>query len=201
MPASRPIYEFPALPGPIAPSHAPNGSTAPLAHWAGDAANLLSDAFHWPEVPADAPADTPLAMWSGWIPDPDDPSPTFRHASPLTWMPAARAALEQRLLDARRMGLALALRPHARHAISDVPGVLDLARRHEHARVLLDPLAMLTDDMLPRAADHLRRILSDLATLPTILAVVGGAHADLLALIDELVPPHVPLVRPAETAP
>ena len=203
MSRARPTYTLPPIAGPIAPTHA---GDPPLAHWAGDAPNLLDAAFRWPTRDEGLPAATPLAIWSGWISDEDDPAPGPPQTSPRTWMPAARATLEQRLIEARNMGLTLALRPHASHVISDVPGVLDLTRRHAHVRVLLDPCAMLTGDMLSRAHDHVRRILGDLAPLTdplaALLAVVmpEPPPRDFLALLDELVPPHIPLVGGAPGA-
>ena len=215
---SRAIYVLPESRGPITlhTSIEPSAATPrAIACWLGDDTNWLSNdpgAFAWPE-PGIA-HELPPALWSGWLTEDDDSgSGGSATPSPRTWMGAARGPLEARLIEARRRGLAVTIRPHALHAISDAPGVLDLLRRHDHAGVLLDPLVMLPVAWLAtlppgarsdRAEDHVRKLLADLAALPAVVGIViapprgaedPDSQAELaLSLAIELAPPTLPLV-------
>lgn len=119
------------------------------------------------------------AMWSGGMGD------TLFESTPRTWMSAGRerfvAAVQEASAWACARGVTIALRPHARHALSDLPSVLALLGVQKGGAalgppkgvgVLLDPMAMLTAGLLPAADEHLERVLGAAAGLPGVVGVV-----------------------------
>lgn len=96
-------------------------------------------------------------------------------AHPGTWGPRGWAAMEGACERAARgSACVFAVRPHARHVVSDVPGVrrfggVVASRLPGRFRLLLDPPAMLDVSHLERhaAEDHLRRIAAEVPTLDT----------------------------------
>ncbi len=110
-------------------------------------------------------------------------------AHPGTWGPRGWAALEGACARAA-MGSAcvLAVRPHARHVVSDLPGVrrfgeVVAARFPGRFCLLLDPLAMLDVSHLERGAaeDQLRRVAaavpeSDTPEFPLLGLVVTNVR-------------------------
>lgn len=57
-------------------------------------------------------------------------------------------------------------------AISDVPSALGFLRGSERRRLLLDPVGMLTSEMIPRAREHLERSREAFAEHPQVSGVV-----------------------------
>jgi hypothetical protein len=71
------------------------------------------------------------------------------------------------------LGATLCLRPGAAEVLSDVPSCLVFLRSSEGAaRLVVDPVALLTASMMERADDHLERILSALAGHPGVEALL-----------------------------
>lgn len=98
----------------------------------------------------------------------------------LPWMPAARAAF-QAATDALRTKPPIVgeywLWPSAGGVLSDVPSTQTFFRGTTGFRLLLDPASLLTPAMIPKAEDHLERIMAGLGAL---------ASAVLLANIEPL---------------
>lgn len=108
-----------------------------------------------------------------------DNNPARWAPDPRTWGPSGWAALDSRLAA---LAAPLIIRTHARHVVSDTPGIVHLLRAHPppHVNVLVDPVSMLTPEMLKsgHAADHLRRtfeaIASPLLPRPVAGVIVAG---------------------------
>ncbi len=119
------------------------------------------------EFAVDAPR---WVVWSG------TPAEGLFDESPLIWSPASWAKFEVGLRHVAAMAgeRRVLVRPHARHVVSDLPSCLRVLERTsvENARVLLDPAAMLTEDMQKNAEDHVTRILEGLGGHPGVEAVV-----------------------------
>ncbi len=133
----------------------------PLAAWC--PVNILADTI--PPLPA---ADFPphIVVPSGWFSEdvrPLSDSEVYPE-DPRTWMGEGRARLDEiapRLADqCARRGARLALTTHARQVLADPHACNAFLTTHEHAPIdiALDPVAMLTANMLALAEDHLRRI-------------------------------------------
>ncbi len=123
---------------------------------------------------ASAPAG-PVCVWAGTTAD--EPF----GIDPRAWMPRARAELFERLRQLCQLASAQArevwMRPHARHAVGDLPIIAKWCIEPPAAnfRVLLDPCSLLTAQMLPLAEDHLGRIFGAAAgqfVLPRLAGVV-----------------------------
>lgn len=71
-------------------------------------------------------------------------------------------------------GSRLCLRPRAADVLSDLPSCLTFLRSPAAAaaRLVLDPMALLTPSMLERADDHLERILGTLGGHPQVAALM-----------------------------
>lgn len=138
----------------------------PFAEWR--AANPI-DA---PPVPTPHPAAPRLATWSGWLSD-DDARPSHRTWTPEGWNAMDRW-LDETLPRLDEAGHTLLLRPDASHILSDARSCLTILQQRQSPglRLLLDPVAMLTPDMLTDADDHLRRLLDTLLHHPATAAVV-----------------------------
>ncbi len=153
-------------------------------------------------------------------PDPTDPADPNTDFIP-TWSPAAWAALVEHLTAFRARGVPLAIRPHARHVVSDVPSCARLLRHLAEpsapasaalapCALLFDPAAIVPDDE-PRPAvrvDLLTRAyeaVPDLAALGPLLAVVvapcPGVPADLPAALAAALPTDIGLAHPSESTP
>jgi len=126
------------------------------------------------DVLASAPAG-PVCVWAGTTAD--EPF----GIDPRAWMPRARAELFERLRKlcelASKQTREVWLRPHARHAVGDLPIIAKWCIEPPAAnfRVLLDPCSLLTAQMLPLAEDHLGRIFAATAgqfVLPRLAGVV-----------------------------
>ena len=108
------------------------------------------------DCPVSQPGEWAI-FWSGWLGD-EEPEAGWFERSPGQWLPSARNTWD-RVATALDRIPQLALRPHARHLLSDGPGCLNWLRGGEGRRLLLDPVAMLEPEMLPDADDHVRRLL------------------------------------------
>jgi hypothetical protein len=123
-------------------------------------------------------------------------------AHPRTWGTAGWAALEAAAAGiASQSKAALAIRPHARHVVSDIPGIrrfgTSIAAHHPgRFQLLLDPASMLDLSHIEHrsAEDTLRRIAAELPALdtpelPLIGVVVANIRRDgdrlLLVPIDD----------------
>ncbi|HZW07612.1 MAG TPA: hypothetical protein VFF65_10855 [Phycisphaerales bacterium] len=123
---------------------------------------------YWVDKPllrqADAVVPMTVAAWSGTIIESED---AFA-ADVRNWSVAARSELHDKL--DRLCALAvekgvtgrLLLRPHARHVLSDWHTCARFMMQRETAGdsrtgLLVDPAAMLTEQMLTRSAEHLER--------------------------------------------
>lgn len=125
---------------------------------------------------AGAPAG-PVCLWAGTTAD--EPF----GIDPRAWMPRARAELFLRLAElcaiAAGQGREVWLRPHARHAVGDLPIIVKwcIEPPAKNFRILLDPCSLLTAQMLPLAEDHLTRIFGaagEQFILPRLAGVVVG---------------------------
>jgi hypothetical protein len=127
-----------------------------------------------------------LVLYSGWLGGGARPQDGIfpRHDEDhRTWMPQAHIALDQAWAHLREesaeRGITVLLRPHARHVLSDPHSCLAFLRRQEGEPakagglgLIPDPAALLTEAMLPRAEDHLRRAFETLGGHPRTAAVI-----------------------------
>ena len=103
-----------------------------------------------------------LAMWSGWLDAQSDIETGAFEPSLATWTRPGQEAFVEWLtsqLRAHNDSSPLLLRPHARHVLSDPQRVLSSFRDRSSSpvRLLLEPTAFLTPEMIDDADDHLRR--------------------------------------------
>lgn len=115
-----------------------------------------------------------VVVWSGWLgADDEDRAPGVR-----TWGRAGREAFEElcdRLAETTRpRGVTVLVRSHARHVLSDTPSCADFLRRRagDGLGLLLDTASMLTPSMLAHGAEHVARIVGDLASMTGVGAVL-----------------------------
>jgi hypothetical protein len=86
-------------------------------------------------------------------------------------------------------GIQLWLRPHARHVLADPQSCMSFLSRRtmQPIRLLLEPAAFLTHEMLAHAEDHLARAFEALGSHPGVAAVllanVGHAPSDDAPLV------------------
>lgn len=98
----------------------------------------------------------------------------------LPWMPAARTAFQKDIESLRANPPEVGeywLWPSTGGVLSDVPSTQTFFRSTAGFRLLLDPASLLTPAMIPKAEDHLERIMAGLGEL---------ASAVLLANIEPL---------------
>ncbi len=165
------------------------------------------------------PVQVPAVCWSGSLAEIDDaepvepssdpravvqspePSPlaSLWQSHPLTWSARGWTELERRIQAEHKP---LVLRTHARHVVSDLPGVTRLLKiatelpracnkseRHlPRLQVLIDPASMLTGSMLAggarQALDHVRRTLEWCAEHGTHPAVWGVVVSNVRTRAD-----------------
>lgn len=113
-----------------------------------------------------------VVLPSGWIAaaEPDGDGVDFR-----THSGAGYTQLEEVLAALRGVtSPSLCLHPSAGHVLSDIPSCLMFLRGRSGADVqlLLDPMAMMTAEMAPRADEHVERVLESLADHPAVAGVV-----------------------------
>ena len=136
--------------------------------------------------PAPPAAGSLEARWTGWLDAECDPGRSVFQPAFRTWgqpgLDAFNAWLDS-ALQAHDHDRPLLLRPHARHVLSDPQRVLNLFRSREGApmKLLLEPAAFLTPEMVADAPDHLRRAFEALLpqrwTWGTLLTGVRNAEA------------------------
>lgn len=119
-------------------------------------------------------ASTRILCWSGWFGD--DAQKFDRDFR--TWTKEGWAALDawcdQVVPYAAAAGATLCLRPHPRHVLADAQACVSFLKRRESqpVEIFLDAAGLLTASMLPRAEDHLKRIMDALASHPAVPAVL-----------------------------
>lgn len=169
---------------------------------------LLRDANPLASPPPSPASAAASVYWSGWLSD----DPFAR--DPRTWGPAGLSGL-CRWVDAAATPStssspaatppAILLRPHCRHVLSDVQRCLSFFRPSQAGPagrvygpppavgLVLDPVALLEPSMLPRAEDHLSRIILTLGPIADAiwLADASPAHESP----DDIDPP-LPERRP-----
>ena len=121
-----------------------------------------------------------IVAWTGWYGDESEPAAGLFPRDFRTWTPRAWEALRSRIeaaAESRPSTGELLLRPHSRHVISDPQAcVMLLKDLPQGVGILLDPVSMLTPDMLPAAEDHIARAL-EIAAFPRIAGVlIAGAE-------------------------
>lgn len=175
-------------------------------------ANPLAEGFTLPD-PGDARV---VVLPAGTLADPAEGPEA---ADPRNWMGFGRAALDAVVVPlARRLaaeGRRLVLLPHARHVLSDVPSCRRFLADHADLAVgvALAPAALLEPTMVGDVADHLERILRDLAPIAALawledVVVAGDACrrvplgtgilplAPLFAGISARLPAGTPIIAP-----
>lgn len=100
---------------------------------------------------------------------------------PPAWMPGQRARAMMGLEALERMahGRKLVLWPRATDAVSDVPSILTFLRGHPGWEFMLDPMALMTEEMLPRRMEHAMRMLEALGAHPALAGIVVPEDDDL----------------------
>ncbi len=177
----------PTLPSPPARSWFPQGDGRIPGFGTVTTVNPLAEGWEPPATPEGGR----LVLYSGWLGE--QAGPGLWTSSFRTWGPTGRDAFDRltaRLSEAESM---FCFRPHARHVLADPQTCLSFLRAHESDGpdsrgswgfgVLLDPVAMLTPDMLDQAEDHLRRAfgaLADRADVPALLLT----NAELVETTD-----------------
>ena len=140
-----------------------------------------------PQRPPTSSPDTgqPMVAWSGWLGDQPAAGKGLWRSDPATWGPGGLKALHEIIRRLTVNGLTPVLRPHARHLLCDPQRCLSLLNGDgPRFRILLDPVAMLTPDMLKTAEDHLVRAVESLLHRSEVVGVIrcGArlAHDDRL---------------------
>lgn len=145
----------------------------PIAIWC--PINIIAGAI--PAMPA-APFPPRVVTPSGWLPEDADPQSEIYPHSPRTWMGEGRHRLDEvapwlagecALHDCR-----LVLTTHARQVLADPHACRAFLDAHPDAPIdiALDPVAMLTSDMLALAEDHLLRICDAMIDHPRVCMVL-----------------------------
>lgn len=163
--AERPTTERPSSERPSTPPAA--WRTLAGLHGDGDATSQWTgNPVHESPPPIERWPTGRVVVWSGSL------SETAPFAEDLrNWMPAGRDALEawcDRLVGPlATAGRVMLIRPHARQLLSDVAGIVRFLRRHRGERfgMAVAPLDLLTEEMRPDAAEHLRRTFEVLEPL------------------------------------
>ncbi len=143
-----------------------------------------------------------LIAWAGWLDDDRaDPcagrfEPDFRLWTATGW-DALSAGLVSISGTLEAQNATLCLRPHAGCVLSDSQGCLTFLRENLPPRIelLLDPVALLTPDMLAKLDDHLARAFEALGDQPAVVGCVLAAPA----VVGEHVA-HAPLAEHPDLA-
>lgn len=146
------------------------------------------------DLEAPAPGER-LIAWAGWLDDEKaDPAlgrfePDFKVWTAEGWN-ALRVGLAQVAPSLEAAGATLCLRPHAGCVLSDPQSCLNFLRDDQPPGVelLLDPVAMLTPDMLEHAEDHLARAFEAVGDQRLVVGCVLAAPR-----LDEGRVVHAPL--------
>ncbi len=145
----------------------------PIATWC--PINIIAGAV--PAMPA-PPFPPRVVTPSGWLPEDTDPQAEIYPLSPRTWMGEGRHRLDEVapwLADqCARRDSRLALTTHARQVLADPHACSAFLDAHPDAPIdiALDPVAMLTSDMLALAEDHLLRICDAMIDHPRVCVVL-----------------------------
>lgn len=117
------------------------------------------------------------------------------------WMAGAATAFEEglpRLVErAREAGVEIWWRPTHEDVLSDVPSTLTFFRRHSGSGLVVDPWAMMTEEMMPRAEEHVERVLEAIGGHEALRLVVvrpGRVGEIVQRRVDSHVAASVPLV-------
>lgn len=114
-----------------------------------------------------------------------------------SWGCDGKAALDTGLRAAAehcdRRGIELIVWPRLNSIVSDIPGLLSVARGHERVGILLEPAALFPAGAGVRIEDFATR-LKELVALPSVRVICLGSEAGAQ---EEVV---VPWLRLAETA-
>jgi sugar phosphate isomerase/epimerase len=102
--------------------------------------------------------------WTGWIGDgpAEAAERDFRAWGPGAWA-GLTASLRAALPACEDAGVKLVLRPHARHVVSDAQRWVKLREEFPWLGLLLDPVSLMSSEMMGRAEEHLARMASALA--------------------------------------
>jgi len=186
----RPLYMAPLFTQfqPAPPLFSPASNHPPLSHTPTRFASTLpgnlvsSSATLAAQVPE---ADSRVLLWSGWY---EPATNADADPSPLAWGAGAWCALAE-FCTATSARLAsrpassntrVCFLPRTGHILSDQPSChrfLNLRSEWTGTlaplfEILLDPVGMLTPQMLPCASDHLERIIVGLARSPGIAGIL-----------------------------
>lgn len=141
--------------------------------------NALRD--RWPNKP---PPRMPMVMRSGWSEDPETPA----------WFPSYRPVFERFVGEAAHSGCELWLWPRSSDLLSDTPSIGWFLRAFaEHGfGIVLDPAALVTEEMQPRKVEHVERIcelvgqtetvkvlVDDVIDGRRVIDIIGREHAGL----------------------
>ncbi|MEM9063899.1 MAG: hypothetical protein AAGB51_00250 [Planctomycetota bacterium] len=126
------------------------------------------------------PGDQPVVCWSGWAGDQPRAMDRVWSASFETWGPAGIASRDEAIGELAASRREVLIRPHARHALSDTPGVATVARDQGGSRlgVLLEPAALFTPEMLRDADEHIERMAQLLVPLAAAILLSDVSSAD-----------------------
>lgn len=118
------------------------------------------------------PAINVDVMWSGWVGD-SIFARDFRAWGKEAWS-RLDAWCDSHLPDLAAEGRTICFRPHPRHTLSDAQSCVSFLNKRagQPFQLLLDPVGLLTPTMLPRAEDHLNRVLEALADHPGVAGVI-----------------------------
>jgi hypothetical protein len=133
-----------------------------------DARNLLVDGAR------EVPSGGRIVIWSGWMGEADTPRGVFERDF-RTW---SRGAWEKLESEVEPMAGRILIRPHARHVLSDAQSCVTFFRKHGGVALLLDPVAMLTPEMVGRAEEHLERTVGTLGGQAAAVVVSGAARVE-----------------------
>ena len=169
--------------------HASDNPGDVIAHV--DQRNPLSPAWR---IPAQVAENQRLVIWSGTLGD------DLFQSDPRNWMAGGRSALDSfcgRIAsELEQRDIRLAIRPHARHVLSD--GLSTRRFFDDHAdspfELALDPAAMLEPSMAHAVEEHLERIFEMLGIRA---AMVFLDEADnQVAVLRRLIAEHIPATTP-----
>ncbi|MGD9791532.1 MAG: hypothetical protein AB7Q00_13230 [Phycisphaerales bacterium] len=151
-------------------------------------ANVLAETFDprtfgHDSIPRESSGDaTPMVIRSGWVEDGSTPA----------WLPASRGLFRERCDALEARGGEWWIWPRWDHVLSDVPSVQTFFRERSTGTarwgLILDVMGLLSAEMRGTAAvDHVERIVSALATHPSLRGVIMPGDSDTGGEPDPLV--------------
>lgn len=159
-----------------------------------DGSNPLSS--DW-KIPAQVAANQRLVAWSGTLSGSDDLFVPFPH----NWLKHGREALDafcdKVTPELKRRHVQLAIRPHARHVLSDPASTLSFlnARLGEPFGLALDPISLLEPTMLPVVEEHLERIFEMLGGRAELVILRRDSTVNT-EILRRLMVTHIPVTTP-----